>query len=383
MYGYMGHDHDILIGKVIIGWFFFIPMVIIGTKVKGDFFYTIWHVIFILYFFGQIIYYQFNDGLIQPMASNAILLLVLFSCSFFRMEFKIIRLKGEMLTIVLLISVILFVPIFIKYLPHVNYRNLMLSDVYETRLYFRGIQDSYFGYLSAPLSRVILPSLLIIGLLNKNWWLVLLGVFMISFIFLVGALKSIFIGMIAAIFFFKGRNYLDKLHNLLYLFFGLCFLGLIVFLVSDNTFLVNSFVRRVLFTPARMDNTFYSYFGSNPTFWSHNSIGGLFFKYPLEQTPNYYVGEVLLQKEGLNANVGLITEGYFSMGYIGVLLHSLFIGFVFLLLKQIKMNPIFFGLVFVYIYYMNTSFFTTLLLTHGLVFFVIFAYLFLNRSYAR
>ncbi|MBD1260011.1 oligosaccharide repeat unit polymerase [Maribacter polysiphoniae] len=383
MYGYMGHDHDIKIAKVIIGWLFFIPMLFLGTKVKGDFFYTIWHVIFVLYFFGQVMYYQFNDGIIQPVFAHSILLLVLFVCSFFKLNFSVIHFKGQMLSIVLLISIVLFVPIFIKYLPHVKLKNLLLADVYETRYYFREIQDRYFGYLSAPLSRVILPSLLIIGIVKKKFWLVGLSIFMISFIFLIGALKSIFIGMIAAVFFFKGKAYIDKLHYLLYLFFGLCFLGLLVFIITDNTFLVNSFVRRVLFTPARMDNSFYSFFGENPTFWSHNSIGEYFMDYPLEQSPNYYVGEVLLEKEGLNANVGLITEGYFSFGYIGVILHSLFIGFVFLILKHIKMNPIFFGLVFVYIYYMNTSFFTTLLLTHGLAFFVFFAYLFLNKDYER
>lgn len=379
----MGHNHSVRFDKLVIGGAFFILMLLLGSQVKGEFFYAIWHVIFVMYFFGQVIYFQYNDGVISPLISNAILLLILLFMSYLRIDFKIIQIKGHLISLILVISFILFIPIFIKYSSQVNFQNLLLKDVYETRLHFRGVEDAYFGYLSAPLSRVVLPALLIISLIKRKAWLFLIMVFMISFIFLIGALKSIFIGMFAAIFFFLGRRFVDKIHLLLYLFGVICLAGLTIFLINENTFLVNSFVRRVLFTPARMDNVYYTFFADHPTYWSHNPIGRLFFEYPLDKSPNFYVGEILLQKEGLNANVGLITEGYFSFGYLGVVLHSIFIGFVLLILKKIDVYPAFFGLIFVYIYYMNTSFLTTLLLTHGLISFLLFAYLFLNKNYAK
>ena len=187
--------------------------------------------------------------------------------------------------------------------------------------------------------------------------------------------------MIAAVFFYWGKNYIDKVFWLLYLFLGLTIFGLLEFISSGSTFLISSFVRRILFTPAMIDNLYYDVFSSSPTYWSHNFLGRIFYNYPLDRAPNMYVGEVIMNQPGVSANVGLVTEGYFSFYYPGVLLHSIFIGLIFIILKQIKLNPAFFGLVFVYIYYINTSFLTVLLITHGLLFFLIYSYFFLNKNY--
>ncbi len=381
VYGYMGFASDVEGMRVFVGFLFFIPMLFLGTQIRDEFFYTIWHIVFILFFFGQVIFYQYTEGSINPVIANAILLTVLFFASYVKVNFKIYRFKGKLLNIILLVSILLFTPIFIKYLPYVDYRNLLLENIYSTRFYFREFNDPYIGYIRGPLSRVVLPALMIIAIVKRKVWLAMLSAAMIMFIFLVGALKSIFIGMIAAIFFYWGKRFIDKVFLLLYLFFGLTFFGLIVFLINENTFLVNSFVRRILFTPALIDNDFYRLFEVRPLLWSHNAIGSLFFEYPLDRAPNMYVGEVVMNKPGLSANVGLVTEGFFSAHFLGVFLHSLFIGTFFIVLRQINIKPVFFGMVFAYIYYMNTSFLTVLLLTHGLFFFLVFAYFFLNKDY--
>jgi len=48
------------------------------------------------------------------------------------------------------------------------------------------------------------------------------------------------------------------------------------------------------------------------------------------------------------------------------------------LLGFVKIDKRYFGIVFIYIYYLNTSLLSILLVTHGLVFFLIFAVLFLR-----
>lgn len=377
----MGFKGEIHGSNILVGGLFFLTLLYLGSKVQGEFFFTIWHMIFVLFLFGQIIFFQFSGGSLKPVIANSILMVVLFIASFFKWNFKVIALKGKLLGMITLVSLVLFIPIFIKYLPHVDYKNLLLINVYESRLYFREFDDQYFGYLRAPLSRVVLPSLLIIAIIKRKAWLAILSISLIIFIFLVGALKSIFIGMFAAILFYWGKRFIDKIYLLLYLFLGLGILGLIIYFLSGNTFLVNSFVRRILFIPPMIDNYYYDLFSQNPLFWSHNAIGSLFFDYPLNSPPNMYIGESVLNKEGMSANVGLVTEGFFSFNYIGVLLHSLFIALLFIVLKQINIKPVFFGIVFVYIYYINTSFLTVLLLTHGLLFFVVYAYFFLNKEY--
>ncbi|MEJ4087313.1 hypothetical protein [Galbibacter orientalis] len=204
---------------------------------------------------------------------------------------------------------------------------------------------------------------------------------MITFIFLVGALKSVFIGMFAVVLFYYGKKFIDKVYILLYLFLFLCILGIIFYVINGNTFFVNSFVRRILFIPPMLDNIYYDTFNEQPLYWSHNPFGSLFFDYPLSKLPNMYVGESILDKDGMSANVGIVTEGFFSFGYIGVFVHSILVCLIFSILKRIDIKPMFFGIVFVYIYYINTSFFTVLLVTHGLLFFILYSYFFLNKNY--
>ncbi|MFD2100202.1 hypothetical protein [Flagellimonas iocasae] len=381
VFDYMGFIGEPIFHKLLIGTVVFLVLVVLGATIKDPFFYAVWHISFLIFIIGQIVYYQYSNGLIGPLIGNTIFLLVLYVFSFIKLNIRKVNVKGKPLNIILVSTLLLFFPIFIRYSGHVNFNNFLLQDIYESRLYFREFDDKYFGYLRAPLSRVILPSLLIIGLLGRKVWLVVLSLFMISFIFLVGALKSIFIGMIAAILFYLGKTYLDKVYIMLYLFFFLTFFGLLVFWATDNVFLVDSLVRRTLFVPAMLDNYYYEIFADNQLYWSHNFLGELFFNYPFDRPPNMFVGEVILQKEGMSANVGIVTEGFFSLGYLGIFLESMVIAFIFLLLKSIKIKPVFFGLVFVYIYYINTSFLSVLMLTHGLIFFLFFAFLFLNKDY--
>lgn len=92
-----------------------------------------------------------------------------------------------------------------------------------------------------------------------------------------------------------------------------------------------------------------------------------------------FVGNNLLGRSGLNANVGLITEGYVSLGWLGVFIHSIAISFIFLFFNSLRIDPKYFGIFIVYVYYMNTAFFGTLLLTHGLFFLIIFSFFCLRR----
>ena len=170
---------------------------------------------------------------------------------------------------ILLLSLILFLPIFLRYYKHINLSNLLLLDIYDVRYYFREFNDPYFGYVRAPLSRVILPSLLIISILRKQVWLGVLSIGMILFIFMVGALKSIFVGLFAAVLFYFGNRLIDKLYTLLYLFAGLSILGPILYHLFGSQLILSSFLRRVLFTPALLDSHYYNFYGGNFTYWGN------------------------------------------------------------------------------------------------------------------
>ena len=124
------------------------------------------------------------------------------------------------------------------------------------------------------------------------------------------------------------------------------------------------------------------YFSENPfTFWSHNRLGSLFTDYVLDKKLSFFVGETLIGSEGLNANIGIIIEGYASFGYLGVFLHTLLIGLTLSFFQSLRINNNHFGIFVVLVYLINTSFITSLYASHGLLFLILFSYFFLRENH--
>lgn len=109
---------------------------------------------------------------------------------------------------------------------------------------------------------------------------------------------------------------------------------------------------------------------------THHTVPNFeFIDYPYNLPIPLYVGQEVMGYEGLSANVGVLTDGFLSFGYIGLALYCIIIVIFFIYVKSINIDPAYFGIFFVYIYYINTSLLSTLLLTHGLFFFCIFCFL--------
>jgi hypothetical protein len=85
--------------------------------------------------------------------------------------------------------------------------------------------------------------------------------------------------------------------------------------------------------------------------------------------------------EGFNANVGVIPDGFISLGWAGIIINSILISYTFLLLDRFRIDPMFFGIIFIYIYYFNTAFLGTMLLTHGYLFLLVFAFFSLKTTW--
>ena len=77
----------------------------------------------------------------------------------------------------------------------------------------------------------------------------------------------------------------------------------------------------------------------------------------------------------MNANVGVLIDGFLNLSYLGVILHAFIIYISIAIINGIKVKSSYFGVFFIYFYYLNTSFLSTLYLTHGLLFLIVFFYL--------
>lgn len=345
---------------------------------------TIWHMILIICLFPHLIFYSFTSGDLSSSVGYAIFLTILLLVSKLKIHnirSKVINIQeGSNLILILGITIILFLP-FLYYLPYINIQNLWLKGIYETRVLFRSINSSEaLAYLISPLSRVLLPALIVVSINQKKWFLLLTIVTLTAYLFLAsGAVKSVYFGIFMAIFFYFGATYRSKLQTFIILIITLSIFGIAEYLITGSAVIQDFSIRRVFFVPPLMEDTYYSFFSTHEkTIYSHSFLS--FIKEANYELPlARYIGEEVIGKEGLNANVGIVPDGFLSLGWSGVIINSIILSYTFLLFDRMRIDPIFFGIFFTYIYYFNTAFLGTLLLTHGYLFLILFAFFCLKK----
>lgn len=377
-FSYMGFTYEFDIYKVLIIDFIFILFLLLSLFLKDRFIFVCWHLIFILFFVGEGIYFQYSiECNSVQLISVGIVLILLILISRQSMYFKPINIDTHGDIFLSFCSFVMIIPFIVYYYKYINLKNLLLIDVYETRALFRRVSRPLTGYLSAPLVRVILPVLILNKIEEKKFKQVLIYTSMILYVYLCGALKSVFLGVVALFLFYFG-SYNKKINNFLFVIIFLTFVGTFLSLVFDNIFFIDSFVRRVFFTPAYLNTKYNNYFANQPTFMTHSGFyPGVD---PFGKGLSFFMGENILGVTGLNANVGLFTEGYLSFGYVGLVLFAMLISLIIMFIKMTNIDSKYFGIVFVYIYYFNTSFLSTLLMTHGLLFFLLCCFFFLGKK---
>jgi hypothetical protein len=351
----------------------------LGIFIRDGFVKTVWYILLMYLYYSSLIYYLFNDAVYGIVLQNIILLLFIFLADFVNVKIPSISINLDIQRYhshLLVISLLLLIP-FLFYLPYIDISNLWLHNIYKIRHEFREISIPIADYLVSPLSRVLFPVLFLFFLHKKNYKALILPLIGILYIFLCGATKSIFFGLFAAILFYFGRTYIDKIKIFAILFISLSILGVASYLFLNNKLIVDVLIRRLFFIPPYLDNIYYQYFTDNYTYWTHShlSLGFYHSFFDYGNSLSMYVGEEVIGIEGLNANTGILTEGYASLSYIGVIIHSVFYALIIAFIKNLRVSPIYFGIVFAYIYVLNTSIISTLILTHGLLFMLlIFAF---------
>lgn len=377
-FSYMGFTLDFNIVKLILGTIILLLTLLLNFLLVDKFIFAVWNIIYIYLLAGEVIYFQYTkDASLIQILSVMLTLIILVGVSRTKKVFGENRILKNADQILTPLSFILFIPFVVLYYRYIDIKNLFFIDVYKTRQIFRSVSTPLTGYIQAPLVRIILPFLIVQNIEKKNWWKVLIFSLMIIYIYLCGALKSVFFGLLALLLFYKG-DYYTKILRFLKAVSFFSFFGIIFEKITGSVFFLDSFIRRVFFVPPYLNQIYIKHFTDNHTYLSHSPFG--FIESEIQGSLSLYVGEVIMGIEGLNANVGVFTEGYISFGILGTLVFSFLICAIFLFLKMIRISPKYFGVVFVYIYYLNTAFFSTLLLTHGLFFFLIFSYLFLREK---
>lgn len=379
-FAYLGFNTDNftiykMISVVIIG----IGLIILSAYIRRSYYRFFYSVTLSLYAFPALVYYSNTE---EPIVLA--IYMILPSISFIiadrlddekiisRRVFDMQNRKTKLLFVILFLAC--SIPFF-RNIGSVSISNLWFHNIYETRLATKNLVQGILGYLQMPLSRVIFPFFFVYGWKYKQKLLcVLSGAMVIALYLLTGAIKSVLLGLFCtAIFLFGSYQFKEKIFinlmiciNLPGLFFKLT-KGIIIF---------DDYARRFFYVPCNLFETYYQYFTSNHTYFLHSHLARLLGIETYSGSLSSFVGESVIGKSGLNANVGIFTEGFLSFGTLGVLFATAIFMLVFIYFRKLNFSSDYAGILFVYVYVMNTAFVETLLITHGLLCLMMLAYFF-------
>ena len=269
------------------------------------------------------------------------------------------------------------IPFLIVYGPHINLKNLLLLDVYETRTRMAGLSNAYFGYTYSPFTKIIIPLIIVFSLEIRDKFMLLAGVFLLVLFYLFGAHKTVYLGLVVILVFYRW-NYFRSVRNLvLYsnLFIILCLV--LSFFEYDYPWILT--FRRIHFLPTLLDTAYFDFFAGNPMYWSESILKG-FFDYPYDVKHEILIGQEYFNRDDVAANNGLISEGFMNFGSIGVAINILIIGVYFTLLNRMHIHPKYFGLFVLVIFSFLSSSLFTVMLTHGALFLFLVALFLLRRN---
>lgn len=285
--------------------------------------------------------------------------------------------KTQALYLLLAITTIGVIPYLLVYGPYINLKNLVLLDVYQTRSIMGEISNPYFGYTYSIFTKIIIPLIIVFSLeLKKKLW-VLVGILYLVLFYLFGAHKTVYVGLIVVLVFYRfsfvqSVKYLLKYSNIL------IFACVILAMVGYDYPWILSF-RRVHFIPTLLDICYTDYFQDNFLYWS-DSILKNFIDYPYDVRVTNIIGKVYFNRPDMSANNGLISEGYMNFGTWGVLINIFIVSSFFMVLNSLKLPAKYFGLFVLTIFSFLSSSVFTVLLTHGGLALIIVSIFVLNNK---
>ncbi|MFC1770984.1 hypothetical protein ACFLZV_03760 [Candidatus Margulisiibacteriota bacterium] len=151
----------------------------------------------------------------------------------------------------------------------------------------------------------------------------------------------------------------------------LCSIVCIESITGGNIF-QSIFIRRIFFIPALLTQYYFEFFKAKPMLLSH-SIFSRFVPSAYSLQPAKEIGFAYFNSPYMNANNGLISDGYMNFGVPGIILWGLFFALLLLIFKSLKANDKYFGVFVVIFLSLRNSELLTVIGTHGLgILFILF-----------
>ncbi len=336
---------------------------------NNRFIFSIYVLLIIFFFYPASIIYCLSDFSGEPMYSIFCMMLpIVLVCN---LKLKLVRLnlpeKGKNLFFLCMI-LLLLVPIIFKMGFYINFENIFLKDVYETRKIFAencsGILDYFFNWLS----KVIIPISIIFFLMNKKYTYAILAVICLLYLYFISGNKLTYITCFSMLFFyFFGKNFQEKiLWFLSLLIIVLLFLPILDNLFLSTPILQGTFVMRMLFFPALLNHSYFDFFSNNPLFFAESHFFNLFFPYPYTMKVGFLISQTYFGTVDMFANNGIVSDGYMNLGYFGVAINSIILAIIFLFFNSVNLDSKYFGYFVTLIFLFLSAPMLSMFITSGL-----------------
>lgn len=371
---YINYLKYIFVSTIIVFNFFLISFL----KIK-DFLYVILSLILILFVTPSGVIYSVDSDIdLRIFFSHNMLFYGVLLTSFIDIKIPLKEFSTKTSFFLLLWIIIIGLIPYLRFLPYIDLRNLLLQNVYETREVFSKIKDPYFGYTYGWFNRFIIPSLFVFAIYLKSKRIAILTLFLLIYLYLLGAHKSVLYGTVLVIVFYR-YNYLTIIKFIYKGIITLIILSIILAVFFDNNLLAIFTIRRALFIPSLLDLAYFDLFDGNYQYWSEGVLKGIT-EYSYDKSHTYIISEKYFQQGDMASNNGIISDGFMNAGMIGVTLNIMIVSLYFSIMNKLNISSKFFGLfIFLFVSLISSSL-TTILLTHGAIVLLILAFVFLKNT---
>jgi hypothetical protein len=365
-----GYHLDLNVVKYYEAKFLFVVVLLaaVMTSRKSQFIYSI--VVFFIIFFlvPSLVTYSFSNQIPQP--TYAIVILLVCLCVISSSEIQIPLLKNNKLSfgLIMLLILISLVPILINFGFYLNINNLLLEDVYDTRELFDQQSNTAIEYLFNWLVKAIIPIALIYFLIHKRYWFAVISFMALHYLYSISGSKIIYVtSFVMLFFFFAGKDFIDKTKVAC----TMLVIGLLAIYLADyflGSHLMGLFVMRMLFLPSYLNYFYFDFFEGKPLYFAESHFFNMWSTYPYDRPIGFIIGQNYINAAEMNANNGIIGDGYMNLGYLGVGLNIAIVTAIFLFFNSIKSDPRYLGIFCILIFLFLSAPMLSMFITGGLWF---------------
>ncbi|SRR5258706_140041 len=353
----------------------FVLMMIFSLYVskKSEFIYAIFTFFMVTFFVPALVNYSFQDQVPGPLYCTIVLLLSIGTISTYKI--KTITLSNLHFSrgAILFLVILTIVPFIYTYGLYFNLGNFLLDDINDTRSIYSMKSFMIVAYLYNWLVRAILPLLLVSFLIKRQYLSAIFIIVFLVYLYAISGNKTVYITVFVVLFFYSfGEGWLEKAKLFLYALILVLILFPFVDSLIESHKLKGTFVMRLLLLPSHLDYFYFDLFKDKPLYFAESSFFKWFVHYPFDSPVGFVIAGTYFSAPDMNANNGIISDGYMNLGYWGVGLNILIVSLIFMFFNSLPIDSRYLGIFFLLVFLLAGSPMLSLFITSGLWILILF-----------